>query len=1143
MSLQFIIGGSGTGKSRHAFETIIREAGRHPDVLYYIIVPEQFTMQAQRTAALLSPGRGILNIDVLSFQRLAYRVFEEVGGDTRILLSDTGKSMVLRRLSQEKQKELPYLGSLMSKPGCLDEVKSLISEFMQYDIGPDEAARMQDAAPEGSLLKKKLSDVCVLYRAFREYLGNRYTTGEEIPDLLLKVLPLSERLKGSVVLLDGYTGFTPVQINVVRELAAMCSKVMVTVTMDPEENRKAHSFGLFSMSRKMITSLRSLTDQFDRPVILSHTEKTRFGKAPALRFLEENLFRYNRAQYRGDPREIQVWYADNPREEVEDTARRINRAVREQGLSYGEIAVVTGNLEEYAPLAREIFLRRDIPCFIDETHSVMMNPFVEFIRASLEMIGQGFTYESVFRYLRCSLSDVTQEETDLLENYVLALGIRGFEAYRETWVHVYRGMDPADILRINEIREKFVNETEEFRVDMSGSGKTVLDYCRALYRFIARSRIQEKLLLYSGQFREAEERSLEKEYGQVYGIVMELLDQMTDILGKSPISRRDFVQILETGFSKAKIALIPQGQDQVLVGDMERTRLYGIRALFFVGVNEGSIPKNTQAGGILTESDREFFAREGIELAPDPREQMNIQRFYLYLSLTKPDTCLQLSCSAATGKGEAASPAYLIGTIQSLFPDLTIRSCRTQDTLEMLEQPSAALYEFLRLLSEKAWKKEDPVFSELFSWYLTEPGYEKEAGRLIEASLAGRGSHRLTEEAARALYGEISASSATRLERFAACSFAHYLRYGLRLEERTRYEFRPADMGSLLHAALERFSKEIMLRGLSWTSLTDEERDSLAVRCITDTARDYGNRILKSSARNAYMLKRAGRILKRSCWALQQQLKEGNFEPEGFEVAYEGGRIDRVDILKESGKVLVKVIDYKTGSTVFDLTSVYYGLQLQLMLYLDAALKAEEKANPGTEAVPAGVFYFQVKDPQIDGDPDDGEEETEAAILKEYKMSGLVQADPDVVRRMDRSQSSFPTVLNKDGTTFRKGSSAATQEQMQAAGRHVKHLTEDFCRQILEGDAEILPYRLGDKTPCDYCAYRESCGFDRKIPGYVYKELKKLDKDEIWERILARDADDMRNTGQAREKEDVQDPEDVHGNGQVNDREVTGSWR
>lgn len=1099
MPLQFIIGNSGAGKSYTAFQSLISDAMSHPEKLYYVIVPEQFTMQTQKTLVQMHPDGGILNIDVLSFERLAYRVLEETGGDIRSVLEETGKNMVLQKLVQKHQKELVYLKNQMKKPGYLDEVKSLISEFMQYRVGDEEIQKMQEDASDRTLLQMKLQDVSVLYHGFRDYLKDHYITAEEVLEILAKQIVFSEKLKGSVLLLDGFTGFTPIQIQVIRELLASCEKVSVTVTMDVREPflYKEKSHQLFYMSHKMIRSLCDLTKDILDPVWIAPGSKSRHARAEALAFLEQNIFRYHKKTFSGKQDSIRIFCAGDPVREMEETARRILRLVREKGCRYGEIAVITGDLETYGSLARQAFEDAGIPFFVDEKHSILMNPFVEYIRAALEMAAQGFSYESVFRYLRCGMSDVTREETDWLENYAVALGIRGFKRWKEKWVRVYRGMKEESLLEINRIREKFTEETEALAVGFSGKKKTVREYCQYLYEFIVKSRIQEKLKIQEEIFAQKGSRAMEKEYAQIYGIVMELLDKMAEILGEETVSTEEFRQILETGMSQAKVALIPPGIDQVLIGDMERTRLKDIRALFFVGMNEGNIPKNTESGGLLTELDRDFFEDQGVELAPGPKELMNMQRFYLYLNLTRPSEHLYLSYSCSNSKGEAVSPAYLIGTIRKLFPELsTERAEEPENLLDLLETPSTGFGFLLSGLENEEMQRE-PLFQELYSWYLRSPEYQDLTRKLTEAAFVRKPEDRTSESVAKALYGEISEYSATRLERFAACAFAHFLQYGLVVTERAEYEFRAMDMGNVLHQALEKFAAELRRKGLDWAELEEEQRDRIAEYCMEQVAADYGNTILKSSARNQYMIQRTLRILKRTVWALQEQLRCGKFVPEGFEVSIGGGRIDRLDVLKEDKKVYVKVIDYKSGNTSFDLVGVYYGLQLQLVVYMDAAMEAEKNKHPDCQIEPAGIFYYNIKDPMIQTVIRDDLQNLEKKIYKELKMNGLVNSSDDILHKIDAGASSLPVSFKKDGG-FRKGSSVATREQFQLLNQYVKNKIAEIRSHILSGDAEVSPYEMGKKNACAYCAYQGVCGFDKKIPGYEYRRLRQFADEEIW---------------------------------------------
>ena len=1117
MSLQFIIGSSGAGKSYYAYKRIIEDSLKHPEKNYYVIVPEQFTMQTQKALVEMHPGKGILNIDILSFERLAYRVFEETGGDNRKVLEDTGKSMVLQKMVQQHRKELDYLGSQMNKPGYLDEVKSLVSEFMQYDIKEDDLEEMKEKAKDQALLEMKLKDVGVLYQSFKEFLKGHYMTGEEVMDVLLKQLPFSKKLKGAELLFDGFTGFTPIQVNVIRELLAIADRVCVTVTMDEREDAftpgKPHQ--LFFMSKQMIRTLAGLTKNLDDPVYLKSSGKSRFSQAPAMQFLEKNIFRYRKGTYEKEQQEIQIFAAASPLEEMREAARRMAQLVRTCGYRYGEIAVITGNLEEYARLASQVFEEADIPYFIDEKHSVLMNPFVEYLRAAMEMAVQGFPYESVFRYLRCGMSKVTREQADKLENYVLALGIRGYRKWSEKWVRVYRGMEADQIQELNEIREVFAEEVKGLADGFCAGKKTVEEYCRILYEFILKSNVWQKLKKQEQNFKDAGDKAMEKEYNQIYGIVMDLLDKMVEILGNETVSRQEFRQLLETGLSQAKVALIPPSIDQVMVGDMERSRLKDIKALFFVGVNEGNIPKNTQTGGILSELDRDFFKEQGVELAPGPKELINMQRFYLYLNMTKPREQLILSFSDTNAKGEGIGPAYLIGSIRGLYPKLEIeRAGESGAGMKnetgsgngeycYPENPEAGIGLFLEKLAGETGKdheildQTDAMFGELYSWYLRDPKYHDKVQKLVQSAFAGKPKDIISQSVAKALYGEISPYSATRLERFAACAFAHFLQYGMKLTERVEYEFKAMDMGNVMHEALESFAEEVRKRGLKWTELTEQERNEIADECLNNIVADYGNTVLKSSARNEYMIERTRRILRRTVWALQKQLEQGEFQPEGFEVMFGGGRIDRVDIMEDQNKVYVKVIDYKTGNTSFDLVYLYHGLQLQLMIYLDGALKVEQKKYPDKEIVPAGVFYYNIKDPMIQEKIDADVEAVSAGLMKELKMNGLVQADAELVRRMDNSLGSIPVAFNKDGS-FRKNSSVADRAQFTVLGRYVRTKIEKIRGSILEGDAQVSPYELGKKNACTYCPYMTVCGFDRKLSGYEFRRLKNFSDEELW---------------------------------------------
>lgn len=1132
MSLQFITGSSGAGKSYQAYQKIIEESIRFPKRNYYVIVPEQFTMQTQKNLVSLHPARGIMNIDVLSFARLAYRVFEEVGKDCPPLLEETGKSLVLQKVAQGKKKELGVLGSNMSKPGYVKEMKSMISEFMQYRIEPSELDRMLDKSEAKPLLQHKLKDIQVLYQGFTDYLQGHSITQEEVLEVLSSLAGESHNLKNSTIVLDGFTGFTPVQYHLIQKLLWVCEKITVTVTLDDREDswRRGGVYQLFYMSKDMIHQLSALARESRTPIEeeikISNGQRGRFIKGGSMKFLEQNLFRSRAGVYQKEQEEIQIYAAASPVEELEEVVRRIHQLVRTKGFRYRDMAVITGDLESYGNLAKPIFKREGIPFFIDQNHPVLMNPFVEYLRSVMEMAVSDLSYESVFRYLRSGMSDLNIRDIDMLENYVIALGIRGRKRWMEHWVRHYRGMDKKLLEPMNWIREQFLAEIGLFIEEFREKGKTVKERTISLYRFVERSRIQEKLKKQELYFQEQKETALVKEYAQIYGIIIGLLEKAVEILGDEVMSPAEYQQLLEAGFEESQVGIIPPSADQVVMGDMERTRLPDIRALFFIGINEGIIPKSTKQG-VLTEAERDFLKENDEQLSPGARENMYIQRFYLYLNMTKPEDYLYLSYAKSTASGEGTSPAYLIHTVRRIFPGIVVTEAfRGKERLNRIETQSqgfAMLPEGIRSLVQG---EEDTGFLALFQWFYHHPEYHDKTQALIDAAFYANSIDGIGRSVAQVLYGKVLENSATRLERFSACAFAHFLEYGLGLKERARYEFNAMDMGNAMHESLERFSQNLAKEGIRWRELKEEDRERLIETSINEIADDYGNTILHASARNEYMIARVKRMLKRTVWALQEQVKKGDFEPSGFEISFAvedqleairfalseeesirlKGRIDRLDVCEEPDKIYVKVIDYKSGNTSLDLVELYHGLQLQLVVYMNAAMELEQKKHPDKEVIPAGVFYYNIKDPVIPGKGQEDEEQLQEAILKDLRMNGLASSDSEVLKKLDRtlgapgqnSSSVVPVTLNKDGSLSRS-SSAIEGEKFKVLSEYVNRKIKDIGNQILQGDVQAKPYEFGQKNGCTYCNYRGVCGFDEHIRGYEYLRLKKFNTKELWQ--------------------------------------------
>lgn len=1101
MPLKFVFGPSGSGKSSYLYQHVIQESMKYPERNYIVLVPEQFTMQTQKDLVMMHERKGIMNIDVLSFARLAYRVFEETGGGGLPVLDDEGKNLILRKIAGDYESELKMLGGHMKKQGYISEVKSVISEFTQYDIGEDEIERVMESAGESSRLYYKLADIRLLYRGFTDYLREKYITKEELLDVLSREVEKSERLKNSTVVLDGFTGFTPVQDRLLGELMRHCREVIVTVTMDRRENPYVyeHPYQLFALSKQMVTSLLQIAKQnkipVEEPVELYDHVPWRFKEQEALAFLEKHLFRYGAGAYEKEQEQVKLHLAKNPREEAYAVAEQVRRMMREDGYRLRDIGVIVSDMDVYADHLKQAFIKYDIPFFMDHKRSILLNSFVEYIRSVLHMAEQSFSYESVFRFLRTNLAGFTYEEIDELENYVIGLGIKGYKHWQEKWTRKLRGMAQEDLDKMNHYRRQLVEKVDGLIYVLRQRRKTVADITRAIYEFMVQENLQVRLAEQEELFKAKGELALAREYAQIYRIVIELFDKFVELLGDEQVSLSEYCKLLDAGLEEARVGVIPPEVDQVVIGDMQRTRLKDIKALLFAGANDVYLPGALLRTGLLSELDREKFAREKLTLSAGGKEKAYVQKFYLYLNLTKPSEKLDIYYSKVSADGKSVRPSYLIQELQKLFPKLKVRD----EERYLKEQELTENIGFDRMIREFVQKRHetDGAWCELYNWYKKNPKWQEKVERFLEAGYYRKPLDALTEEAAKRLYGEEFETSITRMERFAVCAFSHFLTYGLGLREREEYDFQAADLGNVCHRALERFSYKVEREAGDWLKLTEEKRNQYVEESVEEAIADYGNSILYSSSRNAYLIVRMKRMLEKTVWALTKQLAAGDFKPSAYELRFANGKIDRVDTCEDGDCVYVKVIDYKTGSKSFDVTALYHGLQLQLMVYMDAALQLEQKKHPEKEILPAGVFYYRIQDPLIDR-PKEGEEQE--SILKELKPDGMISLEKEVLEHLDHcmvgESSVIPVKYNKNGS-LSKSSKAASAQDFYLMMKYAVNKMEEIRQKILSGDVKVNPYRRGTETSCDYCSYRQICGFDTKMEGYRYREIEAMSVDKV----------------------------------------------
>ncbi len=1122
MALQFVLGNSGSGKSEYIYRKITKEAAKNITKNYLVIVPEQFTMQTQKKLVELSQNKAIMNIDVLSFQRLAYRVFDELGISNIKVLEETGKNLVLRKVAQGIEDKLTVLRPNIGRMGYISEVKSLLSELMQYNVAPEQLRAYINSGKLSPVLAAKLSDVLVMYEGFNDFMKDKYITAEELLNVLKDVAADSGILKDSVIVFDEFTGFTPVQNELLSRLLKISEQIYLTLTIDSREENTFYSCAgmheLFYMPKKTIRALTKMAGELHvdvlEPVVLEGKKEYRFKESDEMFFLEQNLFRKNGSKYDKEVTDITLTNCKNPKEELVQAARLINDYVQNKGVRYKEIAIVTGDVESYSNYIERIFGQYNIPFFLDTTKDILFHPFIEFVRAVLEIIEKDFSYEAVFRFLRCGFCDISEGEIDRLENYILAAGIRGRSAWSKRWLRSTRNKTEYDLEEMNGLREAVYGLLEPAVMVFRDKNSDVKQEIIALYELFVRLDVENKLAQKENELLKQGEQVKSKEYGQIYGIVMSLFEKYVSILGDEKIGIREFTEILDAGFDAASVAAIPPGYDNVMVGDIERTRLNGVKILFFVGVNDGIVPKSNTKGGIISQYEREALREMDIELAPGARELTFIQRYYLYLNMTKPSNKLHISYSRLDATGKTILPSYLVGVLKRMYGKLSEQTVlEVNDTLDISSEQAARNYLLYNEPNER--------------WYaIARYFYDKdrdELERLIMAKYASFTNNPISENVARAVYGSHIEGSVTRIEQYARCAYAYYLKYGLRLKEREIRGFESVDIGNIYHEALKRYSMKLESSDSDWFTVNDETREELAELSMEEALEPYAFADDSVTNEARHMMERMKSIFSETVWALTTQVRRGRFVPKDFEMSFSegaelsdlhfdfgdnrtldlGGRIDRVDTCLDSDKMYVKVVDYKSGSTQFDLLKIYEGTQLQLVVYLNAAIEKKKLAHPEMKLAPAGILYYHIDDPTIEAAEGLSEKEIDDIILKKLRPNGVVGSEEAIYRAMDKDFESeslvIPVQINKNGSLSQR-SSVMSQDEFEVVRQFAATKIEELGQDMFEGNIDV------NTQNCKYCAYESVCGVKAKLPGMEEKSSEKLEKKDVIDKMIKANA-------------------------------------
>lgn len=1163
MSMQLIIGRSGSGKSRYCLDAVRGKLRENPDGSpLVLLVPEQATFQAEYSLAQTPDLQGMIRAQALSFRRLAFRVMQETGGTALIHIDDNGKSMLLYKILHKRKQELRLFSRAAEQFGFVGKLNELHNEMKRYCVSP-QSLFPEDSGPQAgagyssAMMADKLHDLQLIYEDFEAELSKLYVDSEDYLAMLAEGIPNSSYIKELEVWIDGFHGFTPQEYRVIEQLLQHARKVSIALCLDREyvAGERPHELSMFHPTASTCIQLSEMAEQLgvvrEPAVVLDDDPLPRYAASRQLAHLERNYERrirwVNAMDEAGNG--ISLHAAVNRRAEVEGAAREMIRLVRDNGYRWRDMAILVRNTAAYEDYLTTIFADYGIPYFLDQKRTVLHHPLAEFIRSSLETVALGWRYDAVFRCVKTEFllpldGSVNRSDIDRLENYALARGIDGWRwTDARCWRPLRRdGLEQEELTAVSgertvemegimRSRDFVVEPLQRMEREMKRAAN-VRDMTEALYRLLEAVQAPERLQRWSDESAAGGDPQRAREHNQLWDNVVDMLDQIVEMMGEEQLSLELFAGIVETGLASMKLGLVPPALDQVLVGSIDRTRSGNIRYCMIIGANDGVIPAQAKEDGVLTEQERERLADSGLTLAPGIRRKLLDEKFILYNALTTPSDHLWISYALADEEGKTLLPSELLRHMKAMYPGLKEQMLLGEPGAEQsAEEQFAFVAHPERVLSHlivqlREWRRGveiSPFWWELFNWYCGRPEWQTKLQLLTQSLFYSNNEPPLSVEASRALFGRHLRASVSRMERFVACPFAHFASHGLRLEERAVYRLEAPDIGELFHAALSRIAAGLAREGISWGELSAEQCRVSADAVVDELAPRLQGEILLSSKRYGYIARKLKDIVGRASAVLGEHSRRSAFVPVGLELAFGPdkpipslqftlpngctmeiiGRIDRIDAAEDdNGGLLVRIIDYKSSETHLKLDEVYYGLSLQTLTYLDIAVSHAEQWL-GRSAAPAGALYFHVHNPLIASGNALAPEQAQDELLKRFKMRGLVRADKETVKLMDATAdtgySQLIPVRVKKDGGFDARSSVATPEQWETLRGAVRRTIRRIGTRITDGEVAIAPYRIGKKTACQHCAYKPVCQFDPLIEGNAYGTWLKPGKEQVWQ--------------------------------------------
>ena len=1112
MSFRIIYGRAGTGKSEYCYREIAQKIKKENKIL--IITPEQFSFTAEKKLMDAIDTQAVFNAEVVTLSRMAYRVISEIGGKNETNLSKCGKAMLIYSILSNNKNELKFLGKTDENVDMLD---TAITEFKKHGISVEQL-KQEIENQEDIYLKNKLQDLNVVYSGVEEQLAGKYIDETDLLTILAENIDKTDMFKDAVIYIDEFAGFTSQEYHIIEKLIQIAKQVTITICTDGLHEIKNPDTDIFYSNEVTVTKLLEVAQNCDVKIEEIKLEETYRFKNSELKHLEKNLYENKQQKYNSQIKNIQLFLSKNQYSEIEEVARNVLKLVRDEGYRYRDISIITKNIATYSSLARAIFDKYDIPIFIDENRDLNQNIVIQYILGILEIFIKNWSYEAVFNYIKTGFSNIEEDDIFKLEKYCLKWGIKQNKWKKEFSYGNYEEKDKADIERLEQIRKDLVTPLMNLKYKID-ENKTVEGISKAIYEFLVEQQIYEKVQIKIQELNEIGQIDLANEYESSIQTIIEILDEIVLVFKDDKITIDKYNQILKIGFKNSSLTKIPGTQDQVIMGDVDRSRSHKVKAIFIIGLNDGEFPSVRKDEGFLNDADREVLKQNGIELAKGTIDKLYEDSFNIYKAFTTAEEKLYLLYSSSDMQGKALRPSMLINKIKKIYPMLQEQSDVIERRSEILNKKTT--YEEL-IVNLSKLKEQDSIEK---LWYYIYDYYQKnsEWNEKLKQSLKGLEYTNIPDKIDQnnidRLYGNTLITSISKLERYRSCPFSYYLQYGLKIKPQEELKIQTLNTGTFIHEVIDEFFGTVREVGIKLEEITEEQLSEIINKIIDSKLGQNKNYIFTSTAKYRALVIRLKKIIKKALKYIIGTIVQSRFEVLGTEVEFgekgkykpirltleDGkrieiiGKIDRIDTAQgEDGKYL-RIIDYKSSAKNIDLNEVYAGLQIQLLTYLDAACKEED-------LMPAGVLYFSMLEQMIKSDKRLEQEEIEEKIRSNFKMKGLILADVKVVKLHDKnlqngSSALVPAYIGKDGELSEKKTSGVTAEQFKDLQKYMYTIIKQISKEILGGNIDLKPYYKDKKTPCKYCDYKSICSFNMGGCENSYNYIDKKSKEEILSKL------------------------------------------